>query len=214
MKINIFKQVYPPFFRFFRTRRMQKFIRSFHVTGKTKILDVGGTPAIWKYSPVQPDLFLLNLSGSKQADQNIERKIIIADGRHLPFRDKSFDIAYSNSTIEHLGGYEQQILFSNEIRRAARSYYVQTPNKWFPIEPHYFTPLIHWLPRNIQKKLLRNFSIRGLLMRPSQEECEEIIDRNRLLEIGEFRALFPEAVIWRERILGLTKSLIAVKITE
>ena len=58
---------------------------------------------------------------------------VVADGCHLPFADDAFDMAFSNSVIEHVPDHEA---FSRELARVGRSYYVQTPNKWFPIEPH------------------------------------------------------------------------------
>jgi hypothetical protein len=32
-----------------------------------------------------------------------------------------------------------------------------------------------------------------------------------MLSVGEMRILFPESVLYRERVLGLTKSIIAIK---
>jgi hypothetical protein len=91
-----------------------------------------------------------------------------------------------------------------------RRYYVQTPSRWFPIEPHLMTPLIHYLPRRIQRKLLRNFTVWGVLVRPTPEGCDAFLRDIRLMTAGELRRLFPAAEIWRERALGLVKSLIAV----
>ena len=92
------------------------------------------------------------------------------------------------------------------------AYFVQTPNKWFPVEPHLITPLIHYLPKTVQKRLLRNFTIWGLVTRPTDQQCENFVREVRLLDERELRQLFPDAEIWHERVLGLTKSLIAVRI--
>ena len=62
------------------------------------------------------------------------------------FGDASFDIAFSNSVIEHLSTFENQARMAAEVRRVARAYWVQTPNFWFPIEPHFLVPAWHWLP--------------------------------------------------------------------
>jgi hypothetical protein len=35
---------------------------------------------------------------------------------------------------------------ARETVQVGRSYYLQTPNFWFPLEPHYGVPFIHWLP--------------------------------------------------------------------
>ncbi len=68
-----------------------------------------------------------------------------ADGTKLPFADESFDIAYSNAVIEHVGTREQQIAFLREMKRIARRGYLTTPNRLFPIEVHTRTPLLHIL---------------------------------------------------------------------
>jgi len=137
---------------------------------------------------------------------------IIADGRHLPFKDKAFDIIYSNSVIEHLGDFASQQAFAREIARVGMRYYVQTPNKWFPVEPHLLTPFIHYLPKSVQKRFLRHFTIWGLVTRPTVEQCDSFLQEVRLLDKQELKQLFPDSEIWGERVLGLTKSLVALKI--
>ncbi len=69
-----------------------------------------------------------------------------ADGTQLPFGDREFDIAFSNSVIEHVPP-ELQAAFAAEVSRVADRYFVQTPNRYFPIEPHYQLPLFQFLPR-------------------------------------------------------------------
>ncbi len=51
-------------------------------------------------------------------------------------------------------------------------YYVQTPNRWLPVEPHLITLFIHYLPKSLQRRLLRNFTIWGLVTRSTVWECE------------------------------------------
>jgi SAM-dependent methyltransferase len=72
---------------------------------------------------------------------------VVADGRSLPFEDDSFDIAFSNAVIEHVGGREDQRRFVHELCRVARRVFITTPNRWFPVETHTLIPLVHWLPR-------------------------------------------------------------------
>lgn len=136
---------------------------------------------------------------------------VVADGKKLPFNDGAFDIAFSNSAIEHLYNWEAQIEFAKEIRRIAPNYIVQTPSKIFLVEPHYLTPFIHWLPKKNQRPLLRNFTVWGLITRPSQEYCDRVLAELRLLNREEMSELFPEAQIEVEKFLGWEKSLIALK---
>lgn len=85
------------------------------------------------------------------------------------------------------------------------------PNRWFLVEPHLITPLVHYLPKLVQRRLLRNFTIWGLITRPTIQQCENFLQEVHLLGKRELKQLFPDAEIWHERVLGLTKSLIAVK---
>jgi hypothetical protein len=130
----------------------------------------------------------------------------------LPFRDASFDIVFSNSVIEHVGNNESQHRFASEVMRVGRAFWVQTPNRRFPVEQHLLTPLIHWLPRSVQSAIVPRFTVWSLLMRPMQDRREfylrHYLEDIRLLTAGELRALFPGARIIRERFLGWTKSLI------
>ena len=197
--------IYAPISRYFRAQRMLQFSNDFVIKQEHRILDVGGTPFNWMLLDSQPLTFFVNLTGTTNA-----KNWVIADGCVLPFGDQSFDIVFSNSVIEHLGSFKNQRDFAAECQRVGASYYVQTPNKWFFIEPHLIAPFIHWLPRRWQLFFMRNFTIRGLLLRPNRQECERFLAEVRLLDEKEMRELFPDAAIWREKFLGFTKSLIAV----
>ena len=202
-------QIYTFFHKLFRKGRMRKFELCFAIESKTHILDVGGSPFNWSFLSVAPDLTILNLEIPDQRGGDF--KWIIGDGRNLPFKAGSFDVVYSNSVIEHLGTLENQRRFAVEMQRVGQRYYIQTPNKWFPIEPHFITPIIHWLPFRIQIILLRNFTLWGVLTRPTQQQCYNFIKEIRLLDERELQDLFPDANILKERLFGLVKSLIAVR---
>ena len=117
---------------------------------------------------------------------------MIADARQMPFADGAFDVVFANSIIEHVGDQASRQTFAAEVRRVGKRYYVQTPNQWFPVEPHLWTPFIHYLPAPLQKRLLRNFTVWGWLVRPTQQGCEEFVDQVRLLTVRELKALFPD----------------------
>jgi hypothetical protein len=136
----------------------------------------------------------------------------IGDGCALRFKDESFDIAYSNSVIEHVGSWENQQRFAAEVRRIAPRYYVQTPYRYFFVEPHLITPFIHFLPKTIARRLHRNFTVHGLITRPNQDWIDRFHAETRLLTVTEMKRLFPDAIILRERFLGMTKSIIAMRL--
>jgi SAM-dependent methyltransferase len=188
---------------------MQQFSHRFKLINGTRILDLGGDLFNWSLIPIAPSLTITNLIPPKSPVDGVIW--VIADGRNLPFKNAAFDIVYSNSVIEHLGDLAGQLLFAQEVSRVGVRYYVQTPNRWFPIEPHLITPFIHYLSKSIQRRLLRNFTIWGLVTRPTPQLCEEFLREIRLLDMSSFRKLFPDAEIWLERVFGMTKSLIAVR---
>jgi SAM-dependent methyltransferase len=124
-------------------------------------------------------------------------RFVQADATRLPFADGEFDIAYSNSVVEHLPP-AKRAAYAAELQRVGRRWLVQTPNRAFPIEPHALLPFVHWLPRALGRVLWR--------LGVSGDPYDEV----RLLGIGELRRLFPDAVIVRERVWPLTKSFVAV----
>jgi hypothetical protein len=197
----------------FRGKRMQRFASEFAITPETRILDVGGVPDYWITLAQRPRVTLLNMPRTKPELSTAE-SWVAGDGCCLPFRDQSFDIVFSNSVIEHVGNAARQEKFAREVARVGRGYWVQTPNRWFPVEQHLLTPLIHWLPKSWQRTMVPHFTIWSALARVSPDRrqfyLEHYLRDIHLLEARELRILFPGARLIRERFLGLTKSLVAM----
>ena len=133
------------------------------------------------------------------------------DGCNLSFADKAFDIGYSNSVIEHLGTFENQRRFASEVSRVARGVWVQTPAKAFFIEPHYLAPFVHWLPKSVRRRLIRWFTIWGLVTKPGPQQVDEILAEIRLLTRREMADLFPDCEIVTERFFFWPKAYVAVR---
>jgi hypothetical protein len=74
-------------------------------------------------------------------------RCVTASGTDLPFEGDSFDLAFSNAVVEHVGGRDQQRRFVAELCRVAPRVFLSTPNRWFALETHTLLPFIHWLPR-------------------------------------------------------------------
>jgi len=125
------------------------------------------------------------------------------------YKDNEFDIVFSNSVIEHLFTWENQIKMANEIRRVGKCYYVQTPNYFFPVEPHWMFPLFQFLPQNIKVFLTENFTLGHQEKTKDRVKAIERVDEIRLLTKKEIQYLFPEAKIYNEQFIGLTKSFTA-----
>jgi Methyltransferase domain len=198
-----------PFMIYFRSKRMALFCKLFTIEDRTRIIDVGGYEMNWHLIKETPQVLLVNLE-AEEWEKGRFRKTQ-GDGRKLCFATNSFDIAYSNSVIEHVGGLEAQIAFASEIRRIAHKYYVQVPYRWFWIEPHFGSLFLHYLPRSLFRKLVRYFTVWGLVTKPSQNQVDELLDYIRFLDRRELKSLFPDAEIHEERFLGFVKSLIAVR---
>jgi SAM-dependent methyltransferase len=190
--------------RRWRERRYRLFLELCRVKPDEPILDVGAGKgaALERFNRTNPIVALDPEPDTSEwlGAPNVE--VRAGDGTHLEFGDDAFGVVFSSSTIEHVPK-GQQAAFAAEIRRVGRRYFVQTPNRYFPIEPHYQFPLFQFLPRRVQRGLNNHFTL-GWRPRGYWEEVN-------LLSARQLRRLFPDAEIYRERFLGLTKSLMAVR---
>jgi hypothetical protein len=191
---------------------MRWFRQAIALAAADRILDVGGYPWCWCEATLTSPITLLNTAfAAGLADAYPDYTYTLGDGCALPFADRAFTLVFSNSVIEHVGTWERQQLFAAEARRVGRKLWVQTPAREFFIEPHLIAPFIHWLPPGWQRRLIRNFTVRGWLERPDRAWVDGFLREIRLLTFAEMQALFPDCTILRERFLGLTKSYIAVR---
>ena len=203
-----------------RAKYIISMIERIHIDrGRCRILDVGGTSNYWNI--ISSDwllskdvkITLLNLSAHQlRDDQQILFDSIAGDARDLSvFPDAEFDIVHSNSVIEHVGLWGDMKLMAAEVRRVGRAYYVQTPNFWFPIEPHYFFPVLHWLPLAWRVKIALRVALGNWPRAASVDEAMTAQQAAILLDSRAFEALFPDAKMHKERFFGLAKSLIAIR---
>jgi hypothetical protein len=203
-----FKTLSESVFIRFRRRRMKRFFAAMTPSPEVRVVDIGGTGQTWRDESEggQFPVTLVNI----RADGRVEGgrfRAVEGDGRSLPFADNAFDIAFSNSVIEHVGTWDDQMAFALEARRVAQRLWIQTPARSFPIEAHLLAPYIQYLPKRVQHRIAR-WTPRGLM---TPDVVHEIVDEVRLLTYREFQQLFPDCQILRERFLGLTKSYIAIR---
>ena len=176
------------------------------------ILDVGGTGGFWDQMSSEgiDDLEIVVLNVHPEHSPLANVTAAAGDGRDLSqFEDASFDVVFSNSVIEHLGTFEDQRRMADEVRRVGRRYFVQTPNRYFPLEPHFFFPGFQFLPMRARVGLVRRFALGYHEPLPDPQAARRAVAEIRLLAPRELRALFPDGSLYRERALGLTKSLVA-----
>ncbi|MBI5870707.1 MAG: methyltransferase domain-containing protein [Actinobacteria bacterium] len=176
-----------------------------------KILDLGGTQNFWEttglLNPEANDITLLNVMPIAVDKPGF--RSMVGDARSMPeFENGEFDVVFSNSVIEHVGTYDDQRSMAREIKRVGHSYFVQTPNRYFPIEPHTVFPLFQFLPIAIRAWLLNHFSLGWFEKIGDREQARELAKSIRLLTGKEFADLFPDATFEKESFLGMTKSFI------
>jgi hypothetical protein len=192
-----------------RERRFAAFERAVNSLSRpVRILDIGGEVAYWENRgwTEREDIHitLLNLEVEPATPANITS--VKGNATRLPWADDTFDIAFSNSVIEHLYTLDRQRQMASEVQRVARAYWVQTPNFWFPIEPHYLVPIWHWLPERARVAILTRRRVGWAGRTPDPAKALEIIRETRLMRRRELAQLFPDATLMPERIGGLVKS--------
>jgi hypothetical protein len=178
-----------------------------------RILDLGGVGGFWKEQGIEDrphlQVTVVNLEPHPPLCAQVTR--VIGDARDCnQWADQSVDVVFSNSLIEHLGSWEEQQAFALSIRRIAKNYFIQTPNYGFPLEPHFMVLGFHYLPVWIRIKLVQHLALGWMPKIPDRAEAMRAIQQIRLLGWRDCQRLFPDAFIWREKFLGLTKSLVAI----
>ncbi len=197
----------------FRRRRFTLF-RSLLATvpRPCRILDVGGTQSFWEQmgflNEDGVEIVLLNLTATPASGPNFIS--VAGDGQDMSqFRDREFDVVFSNSVIEHLGEFDGQMKMAREIMRVGKRYFVQTPNRCFPIEPHFLFPGFQFLPVSVRIFLVRHFSLGWVDRTPDRKTADMLVRSVRLLTAPEMMKLFPQSIPYREKFFGLTKSFVA-----
>lgn len=198
-----------------RRRRFQRFLELVERCGQSRlrVLDIGGTEAFWDamgFAEQGHEIVLVNIFEQQPQHENVSA--IVGDACSLPqFDDGEFDIVFSNSVIEHLRNFDDQRRMAAEVRRLAPRYFVQTPNRRFPIEPHFLCPGFHYLPKSMRVWLIMHYQLGSYPRVEDRREAEELVNEIRLLTRAEFQSLFPDAKICAERFCGLNKSFMAIK---
>lgn len=197
-----------PFSAAARRRRRRIFIERMNIKGGERIIDLGGTAEFWADFPLPLDLTIINLPDSMSPEPEYSTHkvtLLPGDACDVDFaKDMSFDIAFSNSVIEHVGDSENRRRMASEVKRLAPSYWVQTPSIWFPIEAHCNMPFWWFYPKWIKNKLIAGWQ-------KKLPAWTEMVVGTTVLMRSEIRNLFPNGQIWTEWKLGFPKSYVAYK---
>jgi hypothetical protein len=192
-----------------REKRFALFVETLSVTTRDRILDVGGVEQTWLGSGLENRVTLLNLDFRSRHPRF---SYVCADACNMDMiRENEFDVVFSNSVIEHVGASRQH-LFAREVSRVGRRIWIQTPNRHFPIEPHFVFPCFQYLPLKLQRVVALRWPYSHYLIAGVQEQkiLNELC-KLKLLSVCEMRELFKDSEMLFEKFFGLTKSIIAVR---
>lgn len=201
-----------------RTRKLELFNKLMNPTKEMKILDIGSqiNPTnecdiqFIDYYPWKSNVSAINLSSEhiiliKQYYPEVDARV--GDACALPWEDKHFDIVYSNAVIEHLGIFEKQKKMATEIMRVGKSWFVTTPNRWYPFEFHMRLPFVTWLPRNGYLRF-------GQVISYNHVERKYMTgirrDGLRLITAKQLKHCFPSSQIIKQRVTFMAETLICV----
>lgn len=174
-----------------RRKMYARFIEKLGVTARDRILDIGVT-SDQSYESSNyleawhPHKDCITAAGVDDASF-LERRypgvrFVFADGRKLPFADRSFDVVHSSAVLEHVGSRENQAAYVREcLRVARRGVFLTTPNRWFPVEFHTLLPLAHWLPARLFRAVLRGLGL-GFF---ADENHLNLLTRREMLRLGD-----------------------------
>jgi hypothetical protein len=190
-----------------RARRRQALLETFPDISQMRVLDLGGLPRDWR--DLRPaELVVLNLVVDEPCEPWM--RVVEADGCDPPDLGR-FDLVYCNSVIEHVGGHRRREQLADTVHQLADRHWVQTPYRYFPIEQHFLFPGLQFLPRGAQARLARRWPIGAYRGLSGHAVAVREVLKVDLLSVTEMRYYFPSSELRRERVCGLTKSLVAVR---
>lgn len=197
----------------FRKKRFGFFLQYCNEFEKPiKILDLGGSDYYWKnLNFTNNDDYRITILNKEYQETSIFKNVsfIKGDVKDLKFiNDMSYDIIYSNSLIEHLNTFEEQKKLAKEIIRIGKHFFIQTPNYYFPIEPHFLFPLFQFLSNKTKIKIISKFNLGWFEKQTNELKAEELARSIRLLNKNELKHIFEDCKIHTEKFFFLNKSFI------
>ena len=207
-------------FRAARVARLRSLIdKTLARKPQCRVLDIGGTYNFWhiwrdEIDWSKTEVVCVNLDPAHAEEGKDGTRIKMMQGNACDLghiADNEFDVVFSNSVIEHVGQWRNMAAMAKEVKRIAPRYLVQTPYFWFPIEPHAQTPFLHWLPQSWAYRVVMARKCGYWSKATTVSQAVEAVQSAQMIDFRQMQALFEDAQITRERFLGMTKSLIAVR---
>jgi hypothetical protein len=191
--------------------RMRWLTEVFPDLAEMSVIDLGGRYRAWQRAPVQPKrLDMLNTLIVPDAEVPEWAVFEQGDACALPahIASRRYDLVFSNSVIEHVGGHERRQRFAESVHRLADAHWIQTPYRYFPLEPHWLVPGMQFMPVAARAQAAHHWPF--TIWRPgSHEQALEAVLNTELLDRTQMHFYFPSSALLTERVLGLPKSLIA-----
>lgn len=194
-----------------RQRRANWLAETFPDLAEMSVIDLGGRLETWTRAEVRPRrVHVVNLE-KPPAEVPEWAQVEYGDACALPphIANRQYDLVYSNSVLEHLGGHERRLRFADAVHTLARAHWIQTPYRYFPIEPHWLAPGMQFLPVRTRVAVARHWPLAHSPAK-SHEAAMRAVLWTELLDRSQMRHYFPNSQIRVERLAGLPKSLIAV----
>jgi ubiquinone/menaquinone biosynthesis C-methylase UbiE len=200
-KIPFFDNFFLLILKYNRENIHNIFLKSTNYNNSQSLLDIGTTSD----NGNSHNIILRKTSNNKNisclSNQNLKnlkdyfphiKKFYKRDAKKINFKKNSFDIIYSSATIEHLGSFNNQLKFVKEcVRIARKKIFITTPNRFYPIDFHTKLPFLHWLPKNIHRKILNliGFKFFSLEKNLNLLSKKNFIDIMKINKIKKYRIL-------------------------
>jgi hypothetical protein len=204
-----FKRLLKQFSHRSRTKKFELFQSRLHPGPGDRILDIGASGDVflrYTFEDFYPYPERIVAGGHEFREVSSARRYYpkssytVFDGCNLPFPDRSFDLVFSNAVLEHILGEDRQRRFAREVMRVGKSWFITTPNYWYPFESHYHLPFIQFLPPEAQRKYNR---LLGTHIQKGH------VQELALLSARKLRKLFPTSQIARVRVTFWPETLVA-----
>ncbi|MGC5020481.1 class I SAM-dependent methyltransferase [Micromonospora sp. DT47] len=195
-----------------RARRWDWLVRTFPDLDQMSVIDLGGEPGTWTASPVHPKhVHVVNIE-ALPSDVPDWIEVDLGDACALPeqIATRRYDLVFSNSVLEHVGGHERRLRFAETVHQLASQHWVQTPYRYFPVEPHWIAPGMQYLPVRVRASLAQWWPLAHVRSADLREALGGVL-WTELVDKTQMRYYFPDSQIRTERLMGLAKSLIAIK---
>lgn len=187
------------------------------VRDRVDIVDLGGTEQYWQiaadYLDRHRNRLSITLVNNEPTPPPADPLFTSIEGDACNpglFDDRRFDVVHSNSVIEHVGEWPRMQAFAANVVRLSDRYFVQTPNYWFPLEPHFRVVGFQWLPLPVRAAMMRHFDLGFFPRAKTPQEAWTNVREIRLLDRRMMATLFPGADLRIEKVAGLSKSVMVI----